>query len=152
MKLIPIILLFTLVCFTARSQSYYQPNAETGIAMGLSGGYSSKQCPIGTLSLGAMFPAQMHFSTNIIILSEIKNPDVPSIFEARLGHVFNTIELYGGAGYHIAGTDNKIATNPNSGIRPAFGIIRHFRSSPWTISAGMSGKVFSLQLGLFGVR
>ncbi|HEX8278412.1 MAG TPA: hypothetical protein VF540_06935 [Segetibacter sp.] len=152
MKLMPIIVALTLLASTARSQSYYQPNAETGIAMGLSGGYSSKQCMIGTLSLGAMFPARTHFSTNIIILSEIKNPDVPSIFEARVGHVFNTTELYGGAGYHIAGSDNKIAANPNSGIRPAFGVIQHFRRSPWTISAGMSGKIFSLQLGLFGVR
>jgi hypothetical protein len=145
-------LLFTLLAIAARCQSYGQPDPETGVAMGLSGGYSSKQCMIGTLSIGAMFETKNHVSMNMGILSDVKNADIPSIFEARIGHFFNTIELYGGAGYHIAGSDNKIAANPNTGIRPALGVIKHFNSSPWTLSAGMSGKIFSLQLGLFGVR
>ena len=106
----------------------------------------------GTLSLGAMFETKNHVSMNMVLLSELKNSDIPSIFEARIGHFFNTFELYGGAGYHIAGSDNKIAANPNTGLRPAFGVIKHFTSSPWTLSAGMSGKILSLQLGLFGVR
>jgi hypothetical protein len=152
MKLTLIILLFTLPGFAARSQSYYQPNPETGVAMGLSGGYSSKQCMAATLSVGAMLPLQNHISINMVVLSELKNRDIPSIFEARMGHIFNTIELYGGAGYHIAGSDNKIAANTNTGIRPSFGVMKHFYSSPWTISANMSGTIFSLQIGLFGVR
>lgn len=145
-------LLFTLLAIAARCQSYDQPDPETGVAMGLSGGYSSKQCMIGTLSVGAMLETKNHVSMNMVILSELKNADIPSIFEARIGHFFSTIELYGGVGYHLAGSDNKIGANPNTGIRPAFGVIKHFTSSPWTLSAGMSGKIFSLQLGLFGVR
>lgn len=145
-------LLFIMLGIAAHSQSNYQPNVETGVAMGLSGGYSTKQCMIGTLSAGAMLATNNHISMNMVILSELKNKDIPSIFEARVGHFFNTIELYGGAGYHIAGSDNKISSNPNTGIRPAFGVVKHFLSSPWTVSAGMSGKIVSLQLGLFGVR
>jgi hypothetical protein len=145
-------LLFTLFSIAARAQSYEVPNPPTGLAMSLSGGYSSKECMIGTFSIGAMLETNNHVSVNMIILSELKKSDVPSIGEARIGHLFNTWELYGGVGYHLAGSDNKIASNPNTGIRPAFGVIKHFNSSPWTVSAGMSGKMFSLQLGLFGVR
>ncbi|MCW3112427.1 MAG: hypothetical protein JWR18_823 [Segetibacter sp.] len=144
--------LFTLLSLAAHSQSYDVPNPTTGVAMGLSGGYSSKQCMIGTLSIGAMFQTTNHVSVNMTILSEMKRPDIPSIGEVRLGHFLSTWELYGGLGYHLAGTDNKIASNTNTGFRPALGIIKHFNSSPWTLSAGMSGKIFSLQLGLFGVR
>lgn len=152
MKLTPLIVLFTLFSIAGYSQSYYDQNPETGVAMGISGGYSSKQCMVGTFTVGAMLPSQNHVSMNMVILSELKNKDIPSIFETRIGHVFNTWELYGGAGYHIAGSDGKIATNPNTGIRPAYGMIKHFYNSPWTLSAGMSGKIFSLQVGLFGVR
>ena len=151
MKLITT-LLFILLSFAARSQSYDVPNPPTGLAMGLSGGYSSKQCMIGTFSLGAMLETNNHVSVNMVILSELKKSDIPSIGEARVGHLFSTWELYGGVGYHLAGSDSKIASNPNTGLRPAFGVIKHFNTSPWTVSAGMSGGIFSLQLGLFGVR
>ena len=147
-----LILLYVGIVTAAYSQSYNERDRETGVAMGLSGGYSSKQCMIGTLSVGAMLPAYNHLSVNMVVLSALKNADIPSIFEARIAHVFATFELYGGAGYHIAGADNKIASNPNTGIRAAYGIIKHFYNSPWTVSAGMSGNIFSLQIGLFGVR
>lgn len=144
--------LFTLLGLAGHSQSYDVANPSTGVAMGLSGGYSSKESIIATLSVGAMFQTVNHVSLNMTILSEMKSPNIPSIGEVRWGHFISTWELYGGLGYHIAGTDNKIASNPNTGFRPCLGIIKHFESSPWTLSAGMSGKIFSLQLGLFGVR
>lgn len=146
------VLLFLILSLTARSQSYNELNRETGVAMGLSGGYSSKQSMIGTLSAGAILGTNNHVSLNMVILSQLRNADMPSIGEARVGHFFHTVELYGGLGYHVAGSDNKIRSNPNTGIRPAVGIIKHFTSSPWTISASMSGNIFSLQLGLFGVK
>lgn len=152
MKITLIILLFTIITQTVNAQSFNTPNRETGIAMGLSGGYSSKQCVIGTLSIGAMLSSQNLVSMNMVVLSEIKNPNIPTIFEGRVAHFFNTIELYGGAGYHIAGSDNKIATNPNTGIKPALGVVKHFQSSPWTVGAGLSGTIFSIQVGLFGIR
>lgn len=145
------ILLLILLSERAMSQDYNLTGTEHGIAMGLTGGISSKQSVIGTLSLGTMFRAN-HLSMNMLVLSEIRNPDVPTIFEGRFGHVFNTVELYAGAGYHIAGTDNKITSNPNTGLRPGFGIIKYFNNSPWIISAGMSGSLFSLQVGVFGIR
>jgi hypothetical protein len=120
--------------------------------MGLSGGYSSKQSLIGSFSVGAMLPGNNHVSLNMILLTPLNQADRPTIGEARIGHFFNTWELYGGAGYHVAGSDNKILTNPNTGFRPAFGVMKHFNSSPWTVSAGMSGKIASIQIGLFGVR
>ncbi|MDQ6815440.1 MAG: hypothetical protein M3040_17030 [Bacteroidota bacterium] len=145
-------LFFILLSFAAHSQSYDVPNPSTGLAMGLSGGYASTESMIGTFSIGAMLETNNHVSVNMILLNELQKTDVPSIGEARIGHLFSTWEFYGGVGYHLAGSDNKISSNPNTGIRPALGIIKHFNSSPWTISASMSGKIFSLQLGLFGVR
>lgn len=144
--------LFILLTFAAKSQSYDTPNAASGVAMGLSGGYSTKQSVIGTLSIGAMVKTRTHLSLNVILLGNTKNSEIPSIGEARVGHFFSTWEVYGGAGYHVAGSDNKIASHPNTGIRPALGIIKHFTSSPWTISAGMSGQILSIQIGLFGVK
>jgi hypothetical protein len=144
--------IFVLISFKVQAQFSPAANVVTGVAMGLSGGYSSKQSPIGTLSIGAMLHTNNHLSLNMVLLGNTKNAETPSIAEARIGHFFNTWELYGGVGYHIAGADDKIASNPNTGIRPAMGIIKHFTSSPWTISAGASGKIFSLQIGLFGVR
>jgi hypothetical protein len=144
-------LLLTLLTNAVRSQSN-EPNPETGVAMGLSGGYSNKNCMIGTFSIGAMLQTRYHVSMNLTILSQMDRVDIPSIGEARVGRFFSTYELYGGMAYHLAGSDNKISSNPNTGFRPAFGVIKHFTSSPWTIGAGMSGKVFSLQLGLFAVR
>ena len=145
-------LLLTLISFAANSQSYDVPNPSTGLAMSLSGGYCSKECMIGTFSVGGMLKTNTHVSVAMIILSELKKSDVPSIGEARVGHLFNTWEVYGGVGYHLAGSDNKMYSNPNTGIRPALGVIKHFKSSPWIVSAGMSGRIFSIQLGLFGVR
>ena len=152
MKFTHLLLLFTCISLASKAQSYYQPNPETGIAMGLSGGYSSKQSMLGTLSIGVMVPTKNHISMNMVILSDIRNSDIPSIFEARYGHVFNSLEIYGGAGYHIAGGDSKISLNPATGFRPAYGVIKHFSNSPWILSAGMSGNIFALQVGLFGVR
>ncbi|WP_297818525.1 hypothetical protein [Segetibacter sp.] len=143
---------FILLSFAAMSQSYNTRNASSGVAMGLSGGYSTKQSVIGTLSIGAILKTNNHLSLNIILLGNTKNLETPSIAEARVGHFFSTWQVYGGAGYHIAGSDNKIASHPNTGIRPALGVIKHFRSSPWTISAAASGKIVSLQIGLFGVK
>jgi hypothetical protein len=145
-------LLFALISIVSRSQSCNIPNVATGVAMGLSGGYSSRQSIIGAYSLGAMLPTNTHISLNMVILSELKKSDIPSIGEVRVGQVFDAWELYGGIGYHLAGSDNKIITNSNTGIRPALGVIKYFNNSPWTISAAMSGNIFSLQLGLFGVR
>lgn len=151
MKLI-IVLLSTILITSARAQLREVPNPSTGVAMGLSGGYSSKECMIGTLSLGAMVKGNHHLSINLTALSDIKNPEIPSIGEVRIGHFFSTWEFYGGAAYHLAGSDHKVYSNPNTGLRPAVGVIKHFTSSPWTLSAGMSGRIFSLQLGLFGVK
>jgi hypothetical protein len=145
-------LFFTLFSFAAHSQSYDVPNPPTGLAMGISGGYSSSESIIGTFSVGAMLANKTHVSINMILLAALQKSDIPTIGEARLGHLFGTWELYGGVGYHLAGSDDKIVSNPNTGIRPALGLIKHFPSSPWTVSAGMSGNIFSLQLGLFGVR
>ncbi len=47
MKLI-VALLFTLISLTSKSQSYNADDQPAGVAMGLSGGYSSKQTIIGT--------------------------------------------------------------------------------------------------------
>lgn len=152
MKLTLIILLLIVFAPIVKSQSYSKPDRETGVAMGLSGGYSSKQCFVGTLSVGAMLPAQNLISMNMIVLSETKNPDIPTIFEGRIAHFFNTLEFYGGAGYHLASSENKIGSNPNSGVKPAYGVIKHFQSSPWTVAVSMSGSIFSLQVGLFGVK
>lgn len=146
------ILLFTLICFTSKAQSFNEPSIGTGVAMGLSGGYSSMHSMIGTYSVGAMLPSRTHISMNMVVLSELKRSDVPTIGEIRVGQLFNTWEFHGGVGYHIAGSDGKITTNPNSGIKPALGVTKYFNNSPWTLSAAMSGKVFSIQLGLFGVR
>jgi hypothetical protein len=151
MKFISFIV-FIVISSKAAAQFYDNANVATGVAMGLSGGYSSKQSAIGTLSVGAMLATNNHLSLNMVLLGNTKNAEIPSIAEARVGHFFSTWELYGGVGYHIAGADDKITTNPNTGIRPALGITKHFTSSPWTISAGASGKIFSLQIGLFGVR
>jgi hypothetical protein len=147
-----ITLLVTMISITARSQSYNEPCTGTGVAMGLSGGYSSVHSMIGTYSVGAMLATKTHVSLNMVVLSELKRSDVPTIGEMRVGQLFNTWELYGGVGYHVAGSDGKISTNPHTGIRPALGVTKYFNNSPWTLSASMSGKVFSLQLGLFGVR
>ena len=147
-----ITLLFTIISLASWSQYNNASDRSTGVAMGLSGGYSSKQSVIASYSLGAMLPTSTHLSINMIVLSELKKSDLPSIGEVRVGQVFNTWEVYGGAGYHIAGSDSKIATNPNTGIRPALGLIKYFNNSPWTVSASMSGNIFSLQVGLFGIR
>ncbi|MGI8636501.1 MAG: hypothetical protein ACR2KZ_13980 [Segetibacter sp.] len=144
--------LFTLISFASWSQHNSAADRTTGVAMGLSGGYSSKQSVIASYSIGAMLPTSTHLSVSMIVLSELKKSDMPSIGEVRAGQVLNTWEVYGGFGYHIAGSDNKISTNPNTGLRPALGIIKYFKSSPWTLSATMSGNIFSLQLGLFGIR
>lgn len=146
------VLVFSLISVAARAQSHTILNPSSGVAMGLSGGYSSKECMIGNLSIGAILETNNHVSVNMTILSQLKNVDIPTIGEARIGHLFNTWEIYSGVGYHLAGTDNKIASNPNTGLRPALGVIKHFNSAPWTITAGMSGRIFSVQLGLFGVR
>ena len=146
------LVLFTLITHSVFAQSYDTRNAETGFAMGVSGGYSSKQCVVANLSAGAMLLDQNHVSVNMVILGSVKNPDIPSIFEGRIGHIFNTLEVFGGAAYHIAGSDGKISSNINTGIRPAYGVIKHFYNSSFTLSAQMSGKIFSFQVGIFGVR
>lgn len=153
MKFIAPVLLFTILSTTGHSQSRSREDAETGgIGMGLSGGYSSKQRAVGTLTLGVILPARTQFSMNMTVLSGLRSRDIPSIFESRVSHFFNTVEIYGGAAYHIAGSDNKITANPNSGLKAAFGIVKHFYRLPWTIAAGMSGNIFSVQLGVFSVR
>lgn len=156
MKLIFSLLFILVISATCRSQkSYYIPNAQTGVAVGLSGGYSSKNSAIGNFSIGAMVKGLNHLSANLQLFGNANKANVPVIGEARIGHVFGTVELYGGYGYHYAGTDyahDAGIPQFKNGFKPAYGVIKHFYNSLWTIGAGMSDKTFSVQAGIFVIR
>ena len=146
-------LFFTLMVYGAEAQSGFSSRKETGVAVGLSGGYSSIKSVVGNYSIGAMLNHQNHISVNLEVFSKASHSDVPVIGELRMGHVFETIELYAGYGYHCASTDGyKSAGDKVNGFKPAFGVIKYFYNKPFSVSAGMSGKIFSIQLGIFGVR
>jgi hypothetical protein len=131
----------------------FQMDRKTGVAAGISGGYSSKNCTIGNLSLGWMFKKQNHVSINLQVLGKIDAADIPVIGEARFGHSFGAVELYGGLGYHYASSDGeKFINDYVNGWKPGYGIIFKFPQTPFTVSAAMSGKIFSIQAGIFGVR
>jgi len=155
MKFIFTLLIISCISTTTWAQGHYRPDSETGVAVGLSGGYSSRNALIGNFSVGAMLLNQNHLSANLQLFSNANDVNVPVIAEARLGHVFGTVELYGGAGYHYAGTDfahqDGIPQFKN-GFKPAYGILKHFYNSAWTVGAGMSGNTFSVQIGIFAVR
>ena len=150
---------FTLISLAASSQCTMR-NEESGIAVGLSGGYASNQLLTGNFSIGAqfadkIFSGQNHFSVNLQIFSNPSKVGTPVVFEGRLGHVINnTLEIYGGYGYHKAKTDASENKSGGfaSGFKPAYGIIKKSKNSWWTVAAGMSGNVFSLQLGIFAIR
>ncbi|MDB5249411.1 MAG: hypothetical protein JWQ40_3805 [Segetibacter sp.] len=156
MKLIVSLLFILGISITAsKAQGRFQPNEETGVAVGLTGGYSSKMSAVGNFSVGAMVKNLNHFSINLQLFGNASAVNVPVIGEARVGHVFGTVEIYGGYGYHYAGTDHaheEGVVEFKSGFKPAFGIVKHFYQSLWTVGAGMSGNTFSLQVGIFAVR
>jgi hypothetical protein len=148
-----ILLFLTLLVLTASSKAQrFFPPAETGVAVGLSGGFASNNCFVANYGLGTMLHGQNHLSLNLEIFSKIRSSDIPSIFEARMGHSFSGFEVYGGAGYHMLGHDGSKIVSAKEGIKPAYGVIKHFDNSIWTVGAGMSGSIFSLQLGIFGIR
>jgi|GEM_PF-6259906 len=141
-----------IVSIAARSQRY-QPDNKTGVAAGISAGYSSKQCVIGNMSVGAMLAHHNHVSVNLTAFTKIRDAATPVVAEGRIGHVFTCIELYAGYGFHYASSDGeKYISDRVNGWKPAAGIVLKLPQTPWTISAAMSGNIFSLQLGLFGVR
>ena len=147
-----VILLFTLITLNARAQSKGSQKKETGVAVGLSGGYASIKSIVGNYTIGAMLKSKNHISANLEVFGKFSNSDVPVIGELRMGHLFKTIELYAGYGYHCASTDGDKNISDINGLKPAFGVIKYFYKTPLAISAGMSGKIFSVQLGIFGVR
>ena len=144
-------ILFTMISACAHAQNYL--DQETGVAAGVSAGYSSKQCLIGTLTMGAMFAHHNHVSINLTALGKQSDSDIPAIGEFRIGHGFNNIEIYGGVAYHYASSDGeKFISQHINGWKPAAGIVFKFPETPYTISAGFSGNIYSIQLGIFGVR
>jgi len=155
MKSVLGLLLIFGISITSNAQSHFLPNEETGVAVGLTAGYSSKSSFVGNFSIGAMLKDQNHLSVNLQLFNNANRPNVPVIGEGRIGHVFGTVEVYGGCGYHYAG--NNYSHEPRifefkNGFRPAYGVIKHFDQSLWTVGAGMSGNTFSIQIGIFAVR
>src|SRR4051812_7821842 len=146
--------LFGLVFLTVTVKAQgFQDDKDTGIAMGLSGGYSSKGCVIGNLSVGEQFKGQNHVSINLQVLGKIAATDVPVIGEVRLGHGFGVFEPYIGVGYHYGSSDaDKPLRKQVNGWKPALGILLKIPDTHFTISTGMSGNIFSVQVGVFGVR
>ena len=137
------------------AQSYFRPNEETGVAIGVTGGFSSKNSLIGNFSLGAMIKGKSHLSINLQAFSNASEVNVPVIAEGRMGYMLGTVEIYGGAGYHYAGNEYDHQEGYfqfKNGFRPTYGAIKHFNNSLWTVGAGMSGKTFSVQIGIFAVR
>lgn len=152
-------LLFILIGFSASSQSF-AGNEETGVAVSLSGGYASNQRATGSFSLGAQvrdnwFSGQNHISADMQVFSDPGKVGTPAIFECRIGHVFNDIvEIYAGYGYHKSKTDavEMKSRGFDSGLKPAFGIVKRSVNSWWIISAGMSGNICSVKLGIMAIR
>lgn len=142
-------LLLTISC---KAQRLFQEK-ENGLAVGMSGGYSNKNCTIGNISLGAQLPDRNHLSFNLVILGKLLDGDIPAIGEVRIGHQFGPLELYGGYGYHYAGHDANGMYNANiNGWKPAWGCIFRVPDTPFTISPSISGKIFSIQVGIFAIR
>ena len=150
------LLLILSLSIVASSQRRYKINEETGVAIGLSGGVTNKHSLTGNFSIGGMFKNLNHASINLQVFSNARTVGVPVIGETRLGHVFGTVELYGGVGYHYAGNRfNKGVDDAHypigqsfsgykNGFKPAYGILKHFHQSLWAVGAGMSGNIFSL--------
>ena len=155
MKIIASLLFILSVSFSSYGQSHYLPNEETGVAVGLTGGYSSKKSFIGNFSLGAMIKGKSHISINLQGFSDPSAVNVPIIGEGRIGHMLGTVEVYAGYGYHYAGNEYDYKQGYlqfRNGFRPAYGVVKHFDNSMWTVGAGMSGKIFSLQIGILVIR
>ena len=164
MKNIVGIILFVSTGFAASAQQHlniksYKPNYrhETGLAINMDGGFTNKHSVTGGLGLGAMFNHMNHASLNLQIFSNAKALNVPVIGEARFGHIFGTLEVYGGYGYHYSSHTN--THNPKAtlnqyvnGWKPGFGVIKHFNQSLFTVGAGLSGNIFALKIGIAAVR
>jgi hypothetical protein len=117
----------------------------------LSAGYATNNKPI--------FEGAIGVKTNNFVIYPLamkrqlsSSPKVAQVFESRISYNIQSWEVYGGYGYHWAGSDGRKEFQKYQGFKPAIGIIYH----PFKyiiISAGMSGldkyKIFSLQIGIF---
>ncbi len=153
------LLILSFSAFAVHSQTCLR-NEESGIAVGLGGGYASNQRVTGSYSVGTQLKnnwmsGKDHLSANLQIFSNTSMVGTPVIFEARAGHVFNNlIEIYGGYGYHMLKSDAASIKSSQlaSSFKPAYGIMKRFDRSWWTVSAGVSGNIFSVQLGMLVIR
>jgi hypothetical protein len=123
--------------------------AQAKVGAGLSAGISSKNAAVGS-ALISVQPSNniVLYPVTITIHSKMSNPTMPVIFEPRIGYKLNTWEVYGGYGYHFAGQDNKPQYKQYQGFKPGAGIIKHL-GRVLIVTAGISGKVATLQLGIF---
>lgn len=141
-----------LISITANSQQIN--DKETGVAINLSAGIANNGYSIGRFGVGVatLFSAntRLHSSVNLQVFSNMRSSSTPVMPELREGIMLGTWELYGGIGYHYASYDKNIG-NVN-GWRPAYGIEKKFKRTPFTITASCSGRYYSIQIGISAIR
>lgn len=149
MKTLIIFIACTFILLKCKCQYNYN---EVLPGIGISAGYSSLGCLIGEGYGGLQLNEKVFTGISMKVHSKSSNTDYPIIFEPRLGYRFiESLELYGGVGYHTSSTDIKKSDKP-SPYNIGAGLIYHFKESPVVISAGVSGKIYSVQIGIFGVK
>lgn len=141
------ILLFVLFPVFSFSQLCKQ---RTAIGAGLTFGVSSLRTPVAEMYFG--FKAATHIAIYplAIKINGTSDPTIPQIFETRVAYTRNNWELYFGGGYHFAGQDGKQEFKKYAGFKPGFGVIKHM--GKFIVASGMAGKVWTLQVGVFGFR
>lgn len=153
---------FSLILFFILTVNSYTYSQRVGA---FSAGYASNKYLVGHLGIGA---AKGNFNATINLSAfAINKRDVPAIFDLRLGYTIKGFEIFAGPAYHYAGEniakDEKdptsqyaaycketYKTNPNNGIRPAFGLIRHF--GVFSLGFYGSGSIYSFQIGLMSKK
>lgn len=125
--------------------AHYSSFSQVG--MGMAGGYSSKKSVIGEIYIKKQFTSNLTTSASFQIHANSSNPAVPKIFELREGYKYKFIEPYIGLGYHFAGQDSKQEYNQYKGVKPAYGVTGYYKD--FTLSASMSGNVFTAKLGVY---
>lgn len=133
-------LFFALIPFAASSQ----------IGAGFNIGYSSRNAPTIELMTAVKLSKKVTMYPVNIKAHLSREVAKPAIIESRLSYKILSFELYGGYGYHISSMDNDKIRQQYGGFKPGYGLIKHF-GKIYT-AAGMSGSIFTVQIGLFGFK
>lgn len=124
-----------------------QPKMGAGLMMG----YSSKKSLIGEMYFGFRIANNVNLYPICMKLhGYMSDVDMPVIYESKLSYRINSWEVYAGPAYHFIYMDNKEMFRKHGGLQPAAGIMYHINKV--VISAGMSGEVYSVQLGFFNFK